>query len=165
MERDKENLDLNWEDFQNNKKIFKNLLPILKVVGKYKDITIADMISRYKQDILSRDQLKLSAMNVYLAVEAGKAEAAFTRTHGEITTRTAEAFVNIKKDHSEESRKMTDSLAHEMSEVRISKYRERESRAQEKSLVLNNVMYRVAKLLDALESAIKSLKKEGDKYT
>jgi len=153
-------VEIDWEDFQNKPNEFRFLKKILKLVGKYQGMGIADMVSAFKKDILSRDQINLAAMNVFLAVQAGRAEGGLNKAYGNRKAKIAEEEVDIRLNGMEDVDRVTDKLVQAEAEKRCKKHRMREAKATELARVFEYVMHRVNKLLDALENANKSLEAE-----
>lgn len=154
-------IDINWDDFQNDKGAFKFLRRILKFVEKYQGMGISEMVSSYRKDKLSQDYLNLAALNVYLAVFAGKAEGEQKLAYGRRKSKIAAEIVDIKLNGLEDYDKaITDTLCNAEAEKRARKYRIREAKALELSFAYINVMHRTNRVLDAIENAIRSLEAE-----
>ena len=151
---------INWGVFQNSADEYKFLKGILKIVKKYTGLGIAEMVSKYKRDEISRDHIQLAALNVFLAVHAGKAAGDFLKVEGDRKAIRSRYFVEIKRDANNEGDKITDTLASSKADAKVRKERHLESAAMERKEIYINVMHRVNKLLDALESASKTLSAE-----
>jgi len=156
----KKKVKIDWESFQNDKPLFITVRKILKIVTKYEGIGIASLVSENRADGLLKDKMSLAALNVFLAVEAGRAEGAFIRANGLRKSKYAEFFIKIKEEAENEGSKITDSTTANKAEMKCKKFRIREAKAQELSLILSNVMFRANKLVDSLETAIQSLEAE-----
>jgi len=154
------NVIIDFSTFQNDPQEYEFLRKILKIVDKYAGIGIAEMVSRYKKDKLIRDQINLSALNVFLAVYAGKAEGEQNKIYGIRKTKSAAFFMNAKTEGVDGVDKVTDSICTNEAERRSKKLRAEEAKGIEKVSIYTNVMHRTNKLLDALENAIRSLDSE-----
>jgi hypothetical protein len=152
--------DIDWSKFQNKASSFKFLRKILKIVSKYSGMGIADMVSKFKKDELIKDQMNLAALNVFLAVQAGKAEGSFQKAYAKRKTGMAEEQVDIYKSGMDDVERVTDKLALAEAERRVGPLRAKEAKATEKAKVFELVMHRVNKLLDAIENANRSLEAE-----
>lgn len=159
----KPKIKINWKKFQNDPEAYEFLRGMLKMVKKYTGMGIAEMVSAYKRDAIARDHIALAASNVFLAVHAGKAMGDHLKAEGMRKAERGHNFVKIKEEAAAEGDKITDSLAAQQAEKMSKRSRLRESAALERREILLNVMHRVNKLLDALDSAGKTLTAEWGK--
>jgi len=157
---EKPNTKVDWSIFQNSPDEYEFLHGILKIVNRYTGLGIADMVSKYKRSELNRDHVQLAALNVFLAVHSGKAQGDFLRTEGNRKGKRSKIFVEIKRKAAESGDKITDTMASTKADSMVRKERHLESAAMERREIYTNAMHRINKLLDALETAAKSLSAE-----
>jgi hypothetical protein len=156
----KPKIKINWKAFQNDPEEYEFIKTILKFIKKFTGMGIAELASKYKKGEIGRDHVKLASLNVFLAVYAGKAAGEHLEKEGKRKSVRGKNFLEIKEDAASGGDKMTDKTAEAQAEKMSLKHRKAEARALEKKEIYMNVMHRINKLLDVLESASHALQAE-----